>query len=132
MSRLAYLREHRGLVAQWFGVLGPAAAWSAQFLVTYNLADVVSCSPGAIPALAMDDRVKPFLALATALAAAVALAAGFVSYGCWKRLRAADPPTGGRAHWLALAGMFSSALFLLMILAGFLPLAFLSSCSRVP
>src|SRR6266571_5035784 len=42
MSGLAYLREHRGLVAQWFGVLGPAAAWSAQFLVTYNLADVVS------------------------------------------------------------------------------------------
>jgi len=132
MSRLAYLRAHRGLVAQWLGVLVPAAAWSAQFLLTYNLADAASCSPGAPSVLAGDARVKIVLALATGLAAVVAAAGGLVSLGCWRRLRAGDPTTGGRAHWLALAGVLSGALFLVMILASFLPLGFLAACSRQP
>jgi len=132
MNGVAYLRRHRGLVAQWFGVLGPAAAWSAQFLLTYNLADAGSCSPGSPAVLTGNARVKLVLVVATVLAAAVAAAAGLVSYTCWRRLRTGDPTTGGRAQWLALAGILSGVLFLLMILASFLPLGFLTACVRQP
>lgn len=132
MSRLAYLRSHRGLVAQWFGALAPAAAWSGQFLLTYNLADAASCSPGAPAVLTGNARVKLLLIVATVLAAALAAAGGLVAFACWRRLRAEDPTTGGRAHWLALAGVLSGVLFLLMIVASFLPLGFLTACARQP
>ena len=45
MSALAYLREHRGLVLQWFAVLAGPASWSAQFIVSYNVTDTGACAP---------------------------------------------------------------------------------------
>jgi hypothetical protein len=132
VSALAYLRAHRGLVAQWFGVLGPPAAWSAQFLVSYNLADMVTCSRGGVRFLAVEDRLKPAIALVTGLSVVVAAVAGIVAYGCWRRLRDADHTPGGRAGWLAIAGIMSSVLFLILIVVGFLPLVFLPSCAQLP
>jgi hypothetical protein len=130
MRTLAYLREHRGLALQWFGVLAPAGAWSTQFLVDYNLSHPLSCSPAAIRLV--NDHLKLILTAVNALTAVVAVASGVVAYACWRRVRASDPAPGGRAHWLAIAGMMSSVLFLILILTGFLPLAFLAPCAQAP
>ena len=40
MSALAYVRAHRGLVLQWFAVLAGPTAWSAQFIVDYNVTEI--------------------------------------------------------------------------------------------
>ena len=129
-AALRYAVAHRGLVAQWFGVLGPAAAWSAQFLVSYNVADTGSCSPAAPRFLASGTGLKLVVAVVSTLALAVTVVAGAVSYHCWRRLHDQDPTTGRRASWLAIAGMMSSGLFFLMIAASYLPLVFLAPCRQ--
>ena len=127
-AALRYAVAHRGLVAQWFGVLGPAAAWSVQFLVSYNVADTGSCSPAAPRFLASGPGLKLVVAVVSTVALAVTVAAGAVSYHCWKRLRDQDPTPGRRASWLAVAGMMSSGLFFLLIAGSYLPLVFLPPC----
>ena len=131
MSILAYLRAHRGLVLQWFAVLAGPAAWSSQFLVSYNLTDTLACAPAA-PRFLASGGFRPVVALVSALAAAVTAVALVVSYRCWKRLRGQDPTPGERASWLAIVGMMSNGLFLLMILGSFVPLAFFSRCIPSP
>ena len=131
MSALAYVREHRGLVLQWFAVLAGPVAWSAQFIVSYNVTDTGACVPAASHFLA-SGGFRPVVAVVSALAAAVTAVGLVVSYRCWKRLRGQDPTPGERASWLAVAGMMSNGLFLLMILGSFLPLAFFSRCIPLP
>lgn len=131
MKALRYLAEHRGLVVQWFCVLAGPAAWSAQFIVDYNISDTGSCSPGAVRFLA-SGGLKPVVAVVSGLAAAVTAWGLVVSYRCWRRLQAGDPTTGERASWLAVAGMMSNGLFLLMILGSYLPLIFLPPCMPPP
>jgi len=131
VSTLAYVRAHRGLVLQWFAVLAGPAAWSAQFLISYNVTDTGACAPAASHFLA-SGGFRPVIAVVSVLGAAVAALGLVVSYRCWKRLRRQDPTTGERASWLAIAGMMSDGLFLLMILGSFLPLAFFSRCIPSP
>ena len=131
MSALAYVRAHRGLVLQWFAVLAGPAAWSTQFLISYNVTDTGACAPAGVRFLA-SGGFRPVIAVVSALAAAVTAVALVVSYRCWKRLRGQDPTPGERASWLAVAGMMGSGLFLIMIVASFLPLAFFSQCIPSP
>ena len=131
MSALAYVRAHRGLVLQWFAVLAGPVAWSAQFLVSYSVTDTGACAPAA-PHFLASGGLRPVIVATSALTAAVTLVALVVSYRCWKRLRRQDPTTGERASWLAIVGMMTNGLFLLMILGSFLPLAFFSRCIPSP
>ena len=131
MSTFAYVRAHRGLVLQWFAVLAGPSAWSIQFIVSYNVTDTGACAPAASHFLA-SGGFRPVVAAVSALAGAVAAVGLVVSYRCWKRLRGQDPTPGERASWLAVAGMMSNGLFLLMILGSFLPLAFFSRCIPSP
>jgi hypothetical protein len=131
LKALRYAVEHRGLVLQWFAVLAGPTAWSTQFIVSYNVTDTGACAPAASHFLA-SGGFRPVVALVSALAAAVTAVGLVVSYRCWKRLRGADPTPGERASWLAVAGMMSNGLFLLMILGSFLPLAFYSRCIPSP
>lgn len=131
MKALGYVRAHRGLVLQWFAVLAGPVAWSSQFIFNYNLTDTGACAPAA-PHFLSSGGFRPLIAVASALAAAVAALGLVVSYRCWKRLRGQDPTPGERASWLAIAGLMSNALFLLMILGSFVPLAFFSRCIPSP
>jgi hypothetical protein len=131
LNALAYLRDHRGLALQWFGVLAGPSAWSAQFIVSYNVTDTGACAPAGARFLA-SGGFRPVVAVVSALAAAVTALALVVSYRCWKRLRGQDPTPGERASWLAVAGMMSNGLFLVMILGSFVPLAFFSRCIPSP
>ena len=59
MSTLAAPAESKGALAfQWVAVLAPPGAWAAQFLLNYNLADSLGCSPSAIRFLGMDAGPK--------------------------------------------------------------------------
>jgi hypothetical protein len=131
VSILAYVRAHRGLVLQWFAVLAGPSAWSIQFIVSYNVTDTGACTPAASQFLA-SGGFRLVVAVVSALAAAVAALGLVVSYRCWRQLRGHDPTPGERASWLAVAGMMSNGLFLLMILGSFLPLAFFSRCIPSP
>lgn len=128
MKAIEYARRHRGLVLQWFAVLAGAGAWATQFIVSYNLTDTGACAPAA-PHFLASGGYRPVLVVVNGLAAAVAAVALVVSHRCWRRLNDADPTPGDRASWLAMAGIMANGLFLLMILASFLPLALLSSCT---
>jgi len=70
LNALAYLREHRGLMLQWFGVLAGPSAWSAQFIVSYNVTDTGACAPAGARFLA-SGGFRPVVAVVSALAAAV-------------------------------------------------------------
>jgi hypothetical protein len=131
VSALAYLREHRGLVLQWFAVLAGPVAWSSQFIFAYSVTDTGSCAPAA-PHFLASGGFRPVVAVASALAAAVTAVALVVSYRCWKRLRGQDPTPGERASWLSVVGMMTNGLFLLMIIGNLVPLAFFSRCIPSP
>ena len=131
MTALRYATAHRGLVLQWFTVLAGPALWSSQFIAAYSIADTGSCSPAASHYLA-SGGFRPVIAVTSVLAAAVTLVALVASYRCWKRLRGHDPTSGERASWLAIAGMMSNGLFLVMILGTLVPLAFYSQCIPSP
>jgi hypothetical protein len=128
VKAIRYLAAHPGLVAQWFGALAPAGAWTVQFLAAYNLSDTISCSPGAVLA---GGAARPWIALISGAALAVTVVAGVISYRCWIRLRSGDPTVGERASWLAVAGMMTSVLFFLIIAASFLPLVLLTPCQPI-
>ncbi|HEU5002505.1 MAG TPA: hypothetical protein VFW71_06985 [Actinomycetota bacterium] len=115
----------RSLVAQWIAVLAPPGAWAAEFLLNYNLADSLGCSPSAIRFLGMDGGVKIASAAVTGVAVLVCLLTGALSLAAYRRFRAEDHTTGQRARWMALAGVMVAVLFLIIILASFLPIAIL-------
>ena len=51
-----------------------------------------------------------------------------LAFGCYRKLRAGDSTDANRARWMAIAGMFDSVLFLMLILAKFLPVLFIHGC----
>lgn len=127
----AYAREHRQLLALWFVVLGPAAAWSVQFLASYNIAETAGCLPGSFGYL-RTGGAKPLIAGITTAALLVCVATGLLSIHYWRKLRDRDPTPGGRAHWLSVVGMITSLMFFLLIAGSYAPLAILQPlCSQV-
>jgi uncharacterized membrane protein len=97
----------------WFAVLGAPGAYALQLGLGYWLVEA-QCSPTGeewgIP-------LATWAVVVTALAAAVAVAAGFAS--AWLYRRDGDrhaPPPSGRNAFLAAVGMTVSTLFLILIL----------------
>lgn len=123
--------ETRQSILLWIGILVPPLAWAVHLVVAGDVAELV-CLPGAAGSgrgsvYGLDIEV--FVVLLTAALALVALASGAASYSCWRRLRASPAyTTGSRAQWMARAGILVSALFLLSIVIGFLPVVFLRDC----
>lgn len=127
-------REGRGSFLLWFGVLGSPLAWAGHLVGNYSLEEWFACSPatedkGKILGLSVDTVS---LLLNTAMAA-IALASGLVAYSCWRKLR---NKTGDervdRARWMAFAGIVECALFLGIILLGYLPTFTLGTCQTSP
>jgi uncharacterized membrane protein len=97
----------------WFAVLGAPGAYAVQLGIGYWLVEA-ACSPTGgewgIP-------LSAWAIVVTALAAAVAVAAGLTSI--WLYRRDGDrhePPPSGRVAFLAAVGMTVSVLFLVLIL----------------
>lgn len=126
----ALLGEHEaGVGLILFAFLGPALAWTLHFLVIYFLV-ALYCTTGG-------GDVTAVILAATAVFAAVSVAAGVVGYRAWTRERGgqgwAEAVTGG-AQWssfLLVMGVLSSVLFTLLIVLEGLPPLFVPACPEV-
>jgi hypothetical protein len=123
--------EGRGSFALWLGVLGSPLAWLGHLFLNYSLEEWFACAPattdrGEILGFGVRDVS---LVLNTAMAL-VAAASGLVALATWRRLRrVSDGDSLDRAQWMAFAGTVEGALFLGMILLGYLPPVILRTCA---
>lgn len=113
MAVRAAARGRPGLVWLWFGFLGPPIIWAVRFMVAYALVPE-ACSAAGLLALNV----------VTLVALAGTMLAGVVAARSWRRTRgehgAQDDPgrtAWRRARFMALAGIFTSALFTAVIVA---------------
>jgi hypothetical protein len=126
--------EGRGSLALWFGVLGSPLAWLGHLFLNYSLEEWFACAP------ATTDRgevlgfgVHDVSLVLNTVMALVAAASGLVALATWRRLRrVSDGDSVERAQWMAFAGTVEGALFLAMILLGFLPPVLLHTCATAP
>ncbi len=106
------------LLLLWYAMLAPPLAWAAQLLVGYGVA-----------AEACDGRVahaELIQHLITVAALAVTLLAGAAGLYEWcKTPEAPEAVRLDRARFMALAGVFLSGLFLMLIIFGDVPNLFL-------
>ena len=137
--------EARRSVKLWFAVLGSPLAWAGHLGGNYSLEEWFACSksahePGEILGVSSDAVSILFN---TAMLA-VALASGLVALHCWRQLKGSKSEDNGteddgteddqteRARWMAFAGMVEGALFVGIILLGYLPTFFIGVCETTP
>jgi hypothetical protein len=124
--------EGRGSALLWFGVLGGPAAWSVEIIIGYGVEEI-ACSAGSASEEIEGLGVEPIIVLLTLFLGAVTVAAGLLAFGCLRRMRASQGALrGGRAEWMAIAGIATSAIFLVLILVNLFSLAFLGVCEVAP
>ena len=129
--------ERRRSVALWFGVLGSPLAWVGHLGGNYSLEEWFACSESAHEeGKILGVGVEPFSLLFNSAMLALAVLSGLVAYGCWKKLRGRDGQEVDerveRARWMAFAGIVEAALFLGIILLGYLPVLTLDVCETTP
>ncbi|MGH2820740.1 MAG: hypothetical protein ACRDJ5_08805, partial [Actinomycetota bacterium] len=74
--------------------------------------------------------IETLIQAMNAVLSATTVLAGLVALRTWRRVRQADSTTGRRAAWMAIAGVITSCLFLILLLPSLLPAAFLTECAR--
>ena len=130
---------HRGRVGRgttWFALLGAPLAWNLQLLVNATIASH-GCYPHDVPlAMPLWHHLGTVSACVEAVALAICIAAGVAGWRNWSRTR--DEKQGGlhhviesgdgRTRFMALAGMMTSALFLLATAFATLNLAATPQC----
>ena len=131
--------ERRGSIALWFGVLGSPFAWLGHLGVNYSLEEWFACSESAHhKGEILGVGVKTVSLLFNSVMVAVAVLSGLVALRCWRKLKAGD---GGeneddraeRARWMAFAGIVEAALFIGIILLGYLPTLMIDQvCETTP
>lgn len=113
----------RRIALQWFGVLAPAAAWLLNLEFGYALAHAACHGSGMLP-----------LHLASAAALALAALGGAAALGTWRRSGSTwpddKPGVAERSRMLGALGLGMAALFLLMIIAQWIPAFMLNPCWR--
>jgi hypothetical protein len=123
-------------VALWFGVLAAPVLWVVELYVNYQWEEVLACSPATTePGSVLGISVRTWITLVNVVATAGALAALAVALRCYRRTGATEA-AGVRttddhrqvAHWMALAGVLNSVLFLLLIVVGYAPAIVLEPC----
>jgi hypothetical protein len=131
MARDVSKREGRGSAALWFAVFAGPAAWSLQVLIGYN-AEEIACSSGSQTEELAGIGIETLITAAHVVLTAITLAALIVSVRYVRSYGRADPTTGARATWMALAGVMVSVLFLVVLVSGFAPMWFLTTCAPTP
>ena len=124
--------EGRGSALLWFGVLAGPAAWSVEIIVGYGVEEI-ACSAGSASEEIEGVGVEPIIVMLTLFLGAVTAAAGLLAFGYWRRLRASRGAAAeGRAEWMAIAGIATSAIFLVLILVNLFSVVFLGVCEVGP
>ncbi|HEX2241035.1 MAG TPA: hypothetical protein VHJ82_07855 [Actinomycetota bacterium] len=127
-------REGRGSFLLWFGLLGAPLAWVTQLVVNYSLEEWFACSPGAQERGEVAGLGVPTAAvIVSATLTVVAVLAGLVAWRCLRRMTTrSDASVGGRARWMAVAGIMNTILYTIALVASFAPPALLDVCRSSP
>lgn len=125
--------ETTSAAALWFGILTGPIAWAIQLLLVFGLPEAVVCAPGSrrsgkFFSLGIETVIHIINAAATGITA-IALV---VAYRQYRRFAVADHTEGSRARWMATAGLFVSALFLIITATKFAGPLFFSPCQTSP
>jgi hypothetical protein len=119
-----------------FGLSAGPAAWSVAWMTSVALAQE-ACYPGTVPLTTPAfGGVHVALVTLNGLACAVTVAGGMVAYRNWRKTRTEHPGPGqtlleigeGRARFMAMAGILTSAGFLLALLFGIPAIVFGPLC----
>jgi hypothetical protein len=117
----------------WFGLLAAPGAWVAQFVFGFGVTQAACGSGGSRWGIPVDG----WTAIATGLAAAIAVAGGVAAVAAFRATREAEgtggadePPPVGRIHFLATVGMAITPLFLFIILMSGLGVVALPNCQQ--
>ena len=118
-------------------MLGSPIAWVGHLGVNYSLEEWFACSESAHDkGEILGVGVKTFTVVFNSAMVMVAVLSGLAAYGCWKKLRRQGgdevDDTLERARWMAFAGIVEAALFLSIILLGYLPALTLDVCETTP
>jgi len=124
--------ETIGSAGLWFGVLAGPLVWAAQLLIDYGLDEMIACAPanhhrGTFAGVGIETVIQ----ITNAVATVIAFLAFAVSFRAYRRLRTDDATPAFRARWMAIAGMFLSGLFLMVIVLKFASPVFLSPCGSL-
>ena len=131
--------ERRGSLALWFAVLGSPLAWVGHLGVNYSLEEWFACSDSAHhQGEILGVGVKTVSITFNSAMLAVAVLSGLVALHCRRKLRDhnGDEQSGDdhmeRARWMAFAGVVEAALFVGIILLGYLPSLMIDVCETTP
>lgn len=108
-------------LALLFGMLGPPVIWAARFMVSYTLVPV-ACRSGS----------TVLLHLVTGVALAATAAAGLVAWRRWRQVGGGTQldldGAAARTRFMAITGMLSSALFIIVTVAEWLASVMVHPC----
>jgi hypothetical protein len=115
----------------WFGLLAAPVAWTWQLWLGYGAAEA-ACAPGTRGG-PLGGSSTPAILVVTAAAGVLALLGLLTAVHARRQLGDVDRSTtaGGRAAFMAAGGIAVSALFLVLILLGAVPLLALDPCDGV-
>jgi hypothetical protein len=144
VARAAEVRRKGPPLLLWFAVLGGAAAWTAHLLFGWGIQEI-ACSPAARSQDVLGASTAVWIGVVTVVLALLTVAAGLLAYRFWRQAGGSDPNDhiepdggeaesieevrGGRVAFMALFGLASNALFLLIIVYGGVSLLLLRPCT---
>lgn len=123
-------RETKGSGGLWFGVLTGPIAWAIQLGADWFLAEVVACSPNAVPPGQIGS--VPLYALTATLNGLLLALTAIAGWVAWRNLRTlrevGDDTSGHRAEWMARSGVINSVVFVVIIAASYVSIATTRGC----
>jgi hypothetical protein len=145
VARTAEVRRRGVPLLLWFAVLGGAAAWTAHLIFGWGIEEI-ACSPAASSQDVLGLSTAVWIGAVTAVLALLTVVAGVLAYRFWRQAGGGDPDDhiqpdgvgaepiervrGGRVAFMAMFGVASNALFLLIIVYGGVSLLLLRPCTR--
>lgn len=111
--------------ALWFGLLAPVVTWGLRLVVSYGIEEIV-CSSGSSSFDVLGLPVRATILAECAVLFTVSVVAGVIAWVTLRRARADG--SSERVRWMAWSGIFSSALFSLLIFVESVPVAILPLC----
>jgi hypothetical protein len=123
--------KSKGSFMLWFAVAAPPLLWLTQLGVGGELPEV-ACSPGFAPNNLMGMSIPTFLGIASAVLAVPVVAAVVMSFWAVRRLGAIENRNEreDRGYFMALLGLVSSLLFLLLMAVSTVSIFFFELCQR--
>lgn len=119
--------------ALWFGILAGPLAWAVQLLLVFGLPEAVVCAPGSGPGTKLFNvEIQTIIQIINGVATGITAIALLVAYRQYRRLVVRDRTEAQRARWMAIAGMFTSVLFLIITATKFASPVFLGPCGASP